>query len=119
MTTILADESIDHPIVLRLREVGYSVLSIAEMSPGIADDEVLNIANQHNALLITDDKDFGELIFRLNRISNGVVLLRLQGLSLPTKADAVNAAIDKYLTEMTNAFTVITPGTVRIRSQPL
>ena len=62
----LADEGVDKQIVDRLRQDGHSVWYVAEMEPGISDDEVLTIANQENAILLTADKDFGELIFRLN-----------------------------------------------------
>ncbi len=46
---ILVDESVDQQIVARLRDDGHDVLYIAEMAPGIDDDEVLEAANQHNA----------------------------------------------------------------------
>jgi predicted nuclease of predicted toxin-antitoxin system len=44
------------------------VLYVAEQEPGITDDDVLNLANQGNSLLLTADKDFGELIFRQGKI---------------------------------------------------
>jgi predicted nuclease of predicted toxin-antitoxin system len=61
----LADENLDRQIVERLRQDGYTVWYIPEMEPGISDDEVLDLANQEGALLLTSDKDFGELVFRL------------------------------------------------------
>lgn len=60
----IADEGIDRPIVDRLRQEGYSVWYIAEMAPSISDDMVLKLANDQKALLLTADKDFGELVFR-------------------------------------------------------
>jgi predicted nuclease of predicted toxin-antitoxin system len=111
----LADESVDFPIVEKLREEGHSVLAIAEMSPSISDDDVLEIANSQVMLLVTGDKDFGELIFRLNRVALGVILVRLLGLSAATKAKMVSDAIRKYGSEMEGCFTVIGPGNVRIR----
>lgn len=114
---LLADEGVDRPIVKHLREAGFTVLYVAEMEPGISDDEVLNRANQHNALLLTADKDFGELVFRLGRINAGVVLLRLGGLATETKADTVTTALQMHASEMMNAFSVISPGVVRIRSK--
>ncbi len=70
----LADEGVDRPIVDRLRQDGYTLLYVAEMAPSISDDEVLDLANEHSALLLTSDKDFGELVFRLGRINAGVVV---------------------------------------------
>jgi predicted nuclease of predicted toxin-antitoxin system len=59
----------------RLRNDGHDVLYVAEMSPGIDDEEVLGAANEHDALLPTADKDFGELVFRLGRVSRVFVKL--------------------------------------------
>ena len=114
---LLADEGVDRPIVKHLRDAGFTVLYVAEMEPGISDDEVLNQANQHNALLLTADKDFGELVFRLGRINGGVVLLRLAGLATETKANTVVTAIQMHAPEMMNAFSVVSPGVVRIRAK--
>jgi uncharacterized small protein (DUF1192 family) len=46
---LLADESVDHPIGERLRQDGHAVVSVAELSPRINDDEVLRQANQQSA----------------------------------------------------------------------
>lgn len=54
---LLANEGVDRPIVEQLRYDGHSVLYIAEMSPGIADDVILAQANDTDALLLTLDKD--------------------------------------------------------------
>lgn len=64
----LADEGVERAIVDRLRQGGHGVMYVAEMEPGIDDDIVLDRANKQNAILITADKDFGELVFRLRRI---------------------------------------------------
>ena len=59
-----ADEGTDRQIVDRLRDEGHFVQYVAEMDPGISDDSVLEWANTQNTLLLTADKDFGELVFR-------------------------------------------------------
>ena len=112
---LFLDENIDKQIVDRLRCDGHTVWYVAEMSPSISDDEVLSAANSKKAALITSDKDFGELIFRQRLISYGVVLIRLSGLSLESKANIVSHAISKYSTEMLGCFTVISKKRVRIR----
>ena len=114
---LLADESVDKPIVDRLRQDGHTVLYIAELDPSIDDDAVLYRANQNNALLITADKDFGELVFRMGQIHAGVALFRLAGLSPETKAIIVSAAFIHRGRELLSAFSVISPGMVRIRSR--
>jgi predicted nuclease of predicted toxin-antitoxin system len=112
---LLADESIDKPIVDRLRQDGHNVLYIAELDPSIDDDTVLHRANQNGALLITADKDFGELVFRQGRVHAGVVLVRLAGLSSQAKARIVSTIFANRGHELLNAFSVISPGRVRIR----
>ena len=60
----VADESLVSPIIGAIRGLGYDVMSIAEMSPGISDTAVLAKAQAMGAVLVTADKDFGELAFR-------------------------------------------------------
>lgn len=113
----LADESVDQGIVIRLRTVGHSVLAVSEMEPGLTDDAVLAAANEQGALLLTADKDFGELVFRQGRLSSGVVLIRLAGLTLESKCAAVTNAVNEHGEELSGAFTVLSPGIVRIRKR--
>jgi predicted nuclease of predicted toxin-antitoxin system len=115
---LLADESVDKPIVDRLRHDGHDVVYVAELSPSISDDEVLEEANRQNALLVTADKDFGELVFRQHRVHGGVILIRIFGASASLKADIVGETFSNRAAEMAGAFTVISPGMVRIRRTP-
>lgn len=103
------------PIVERLRADGHVVAYVAEMCPSITDDEVLEHANTAQCPLVTGDKDLGELVFRLRRIAYGVILVRLSGLSTEAKCATVADAIRQHGDEMPHAFTVISPGMVRIR----
>lgn len=114
---LLADEGVDGPIVEKLRQEGHDVVYIAEMSPGIDDDTILRQANSNNALLLTLDKDFGELVFRQGLVHAGVVLIRLAGLQPGTKANVVAAVLQERNTELLNAFSVISPGSTRIRKR--
>lgn len=111
----VADESVDFPIVERLRQDGHSVWAVVEMDAGIADDLVLDHANQQNAVLLTADKDFGELVFRLKRLNLGVVLVRLAGLPPKRKAEIVARAIAEKGEELKGAFSVIAANTLRVR----
>lgn len=115
---LLADEGVDRQIVDRLRHDGHIVLYIAEMEPSIPDDVVLKRANEVSALLVAADKDFGELVFREKRLSSdGVVLIRLAGLSVERKAEIVSEVFRERGSEFAHAFSVISPGKVRIRRQ--
>jgi predicted nuclease of predicted toxin-antitoxin system len=112
---LLVDESVDQQIVDRLRQNGHTIVYVAEEAPGIVDDDVLRRANERAAPLVTADKDFGELVFRQRRANKGVVLLRLAGLTSGRKASIVSCALRDHGNEMLQAFSVISPGTVRIR----
>ena len=85
------------------------------MKPGISDHDVLNLANHEEAILITADKDFGELVFRQGKVAPGIVLVRLAGLSPAIKAEIVAAAIMDHITQLLRSFTVLMPDSVRIR----
>ncbi|MDQ3651186.1 MAG: DUF5615 family PIN-like protein [Acidobacteriota bacterium] len=115
---LLADESVDRPIVERLQQDGYEVLYVAEMEPSITDDVVLERANERMALLVTVDKDFGELVFREGQLAaGGVVLLRLAGLSAERKAEIVSDAFRERAAEFPDHFSVIAPGRIRVRAK--
>lgn len=112
---LLADENIDASLVARLRDAGHEVLSVAEMDPGIPDELVLERANDASALLVTEDKDFGELAFRLRLINHGVILIRMAGQSAAQKGNILTMMIEAHDAQLEGAFTVVTPGLVRIR----
>ena len=115
---LVADEGVDGKIVERLRQRGHDVTYVAELAPGIEDDLVLSKAHAADALLLTSDKDFGELVFRLGRRSSGVLLLRFAGLSSEMKAEAVAATIERHGSELLHGFAVLSPGGLRLRKQP-
>jgi len=60
---LLADECVDFCIIQNLREEGFDVISVLQDYRGIKDKEILNLAKQLNAIIITEDSDFGEWIF--------------------------------------------------------
>ena len=111
----LADESVDRQIVEAIRHLGYTVLSIAETSPGVPDIQVLSQANESEAVLLTTDKDFGELVFRQRMAHSGVILARLAGYAPEAKAIIVAAAIEKHARELEHGFAVVTARSIRIR----
>lgn len=111
----LADESLDLPIIKYLRGNGLDVIAIAEIQPSIDDEKVLEIANDEGRILITLDKDFGELVFRLRKVHSGIVLLRLDEVPLLTKIDLLLELIEKRGDELSKSFTVVQKDLVRIR----
>lgn len=112
---ILADENIEREFIEALRKADFDVMSVRENYVGIADDEILQVAENENAVILTYDTDFGELVFRYNLKSRGVILLRLSGLSLAKKIGKTIIAIRDHEAELENAFTVVSEKLVRIR----
>ena len=111
----VADEGLDTPIVELLRNNSYEIFYIKEEHPGFADEDVLKIANQRNSVLITTDIDFGELVYRLKQIHNGIILVRLSGMKPAVKAKIVTDAIKEHEKELQGSFTVINKTHVKIR----
>ena len=110
---IVADESVDFRIVLQLREIGFTVYAIVEQEPSISDEKVLSVANENEALLITEDKDFGELVFRLRLPHRGILLIRI--IEAQDKIDSVVRTIVKYYAELLEKFSVINENKLRIK----
>src|SRR6185295_1271582 len=100
----VADENVDLPIITRLRNDGHEVHAVIEGFAGISDDEVLKQANKQGVVLLTGDKDFGELVYRDHRYNCGIVLIRLAGLSNNEKAEIVANVVKDHAAELENAF---------------
>ncbi|GAB6184301.1 DUF5615 family PIN-like protein [Thermodesulfovibrio hydrogeniphilus] len=71
---LLIDESVDYRLVIEMDKKGIEVISIVKNYRGISDKEVLNLAKKFNAVLITEDKDFGEWIFAHKKKFRGDVV---------------------------------------------
>ena len=114
----VADENVDRQIIAALREAGHTVRAVVEDTPSVSDDTVIQQAQQNSAVLVTADRDFGELVFRQGRITAGVLLLRLAGLPGELKARYALSAVEAHGAELSGNFTVVTSKAVRIRRLP-
>lgn len=114
----IADENVEVDIVDRLRTLGHTAVHASGLFPGRPDTAVLQAASQAGQILITNDKDFGELVFRKHHRSAGVILLRLPGRPPATKARLVARVVQRFSGELLGAFVVIGPRTVRLRKAP-
>jgi hypothetical protein len=110
---IVADENVDFRIISHLRQLGFNVYSIAEQQPSITDEAVLITACEMDALLISGDKDFGFLVFRLQLPHRGILLIRIDEAEL--KIPAVAQAISEYYSELHYKFSVLNGNKLRIR----
>lgn len=102
----LIDENLGIKVPQHLRGLGFDIVSISELSPGISDQEVLSLANRENRILITQDKDFGELVFKEGLLHSGVILLRLKDDSIVNKKKVIEQALHSKK-DYLNKFTVI------------
>ena len=114
---ILADENIDCPIVLGLRSFGFSVATILEGERGSSDEIVLQESVIEKSILLTEDKDFGEHVFRLGSDYAGVILVRLPWNGWEEKLKIIIECLEKHELSLPNSFTVISPGRIRIRKR--
>lgn len=112
----LADECCPSELVAALRGQGYDVLWIVEEAPGAIDDKVMEIAANEGRVLITEDKDFGELAFRTRQASSGVCLIRLPGRSMDVKISRLSALIAGHSTRLSKCFTVVERDRFRFRA---
>lgn len=75
---LLANENFPYASIYYLKEKGYDVLSIGVDNPSILDSEIMDIAINEGRIILTFDRDYGELIFRHNyKPEKGVIYLRL------------------------------------------
>ena len=115
---LCANENIPEDCILRLRRDGHDVLWIRETTPGISDDVVLARAATESRLLITFDKDFGELVFRRGaKASPGVVLFRIPQPSAAAVAERVAATLASR-DDWPGHFSVVEEFTIRMRRLP-
>ncbi|MCL4740694.1 MAG: DUF5615 family PIN-like protein [Phycisphaerales bacterium] len=115
---LLANENMPSSVVRALRERGHDVLWAKESMAGQPGAVLLSRARQDGRLLITFDKDFGELTFREGRdASCGVILFRIPTPTPQSAADAVASAIDSRA-DWSGYFAVVKPGMVRLSALP-
>lgn len=111
----IVDESAGTGVVEYLRSVGHDVSAVTETMPQANDLDIMERAPSERRVIVTNDKDFGELIFRSAKAHHGVVLLRLHDESLGNRLRVMKAIMDQYADRLEGNFTVATESSVRIR----
>jgi predicted nuclease of predicted toxin-antitoxin system len=114
----LADENVSHLVIERLRADGFAVISVSEIKSGAPDTDVLKTADVEGCILITEDRDFGELVIRQRLSVRGLILLELDRLSSTAEADAVAAAVSTHADNLPGNLVVIEAGRIRLRPLP-
>ena len=111
----LANENVEAAIVEALRRAGHDVLEVGRIDPGIDDEAVVRFADREGRILITNDKDFGGILFLQGKRIPGVLLLRLPGRRGGAKVAHVLAAVGRADLRLRGRFSVVEPGRVRSR----
>ncbi len=114
----LADESIEKPVVDWLRGQDFDVRYVTEITPSINDEEVIRIANDEGRILITNDKDFGELVFRQSKIVLGVLLIRAINERASNKIRLVREVLEKARNKLAGYFVVVNEAGIRMKKIP-
>jgi predicted nuclease of predicted toxin-antitoxin system len=113
----ILDESVEYRLAGYLRAQGHDVTAIAHDYPGgLSDRDVLAIAQTEGRLLVTNDRDFGELIFRERLPSCGVILFRLLAATPERKMARLDVVLERHQADL-DQFIVVTDRRVRVRRQ--
>jgi predicted nuclease of predicted toxin-antitoxin system len=113
----LVDECTGPTVARWLQEKGHEVFSVYEETRGIDDDEIIKKAFAENWILITNDKDFGEKVYREKYAHRGVILLRLKDDRSANKIAAIHRLLARHADKLAERFVVVTDETIRFASQ--
>ena len=113
----LADESCDFSVVRALRAQTYDVVAVSEQISRSIDRQLIQQAFAEQRILITEDNDFGWLVFVSHEATAGVILLRFPGNARATLVDTVLKLVRDQGESLRGAFAVVQPGYVRLTSR--
>ncbi|MCL0080747.1 DUF5615 family PIN-like protein [Peptococcaceae bacterium] len=109
----LVDECTGPAVVRWLREQKHEVFSVYEEARGIDDNNIIRKAFEEHRILITNDKDFGEKVYREQHPHRGIVLLRLDNERSASKIEILRQLLDLYADQLPDHFVVVTETQVR------
>jgi len=109
----LVDECTGPDVASWLHDNGYEVFSVFEEARGMNDDDIIQKAAAENWILITNDKDFGDKVYRDGRLHRGVILLRLEDERSASKIKVLSLLFQSYIDRLPDSFVVVTERQVR------
>ena len=109
----LVDECTGPKVAQWLRDQGHEVFSVYDEARGLDDSTILSKAFSENWILMTNDRDFGEKVFRELHPHRGVVFLRLSDEGPAAKIDAIRRLLESYADQLPDRFVVVTEFQVR------
>jgi len=116
MLKFLIDESSGKKLFSFLLQKGFDVKFVGDIMLGSSDENILNLAEKENRILITNDKDFGELVFRFKMQAPGIILLRLKNDSPLNRQGCISYLVKNFYNKIENNFIVLSESYVRMRS---
>jgi predicted nuclease of predicted toxin-antitoxin system len=113
----LIDASSDARLVPYLQSLGHDVTRVGTDYPrDLPDPDILSRAHAEGRILITDDRDFGELVFRYRQAHDGVIYLRLSSTQITLRLARLAAVLEAYPKGITE-FLVVTAERIRPRQE--
>ncbi|MBN1684666.1 MAG: DUF5615 family PIN-like protein [Gammaproteobacteria bacterium] len=109
----LVDECTGPQVAQWLREQNHEVFSVYEQARGMLDEDIIEKAYFEEWILITNDKGFGEKVYRDGRLHKGVVFLRLEDERAVVKINTIRQLLEKYSDQLTDRFVVVSETKVR------
>jgi predicted nuclease of predicted toxin-antitoxin system len=109
----LVDECTGPAVASWLRDQNHEVFSVFDEARGMDDDDIIQKALDEKWILITNDKDFGDKVYRDGRLHRGVILLRLEDERSASKIRVLSHLLDKYPDRLPNSFLAVTEEQVR------
>lgn len=118
-TSFIVDAGVGKSVEEWLTNEGYNVISIRLLNAEMEDEQIISLALSENAIIITMDKDFGELVYKENKQHSGILLLRLDDAVAREKLAVIQSLLPSHLNSIKNYFTVYHNGKLRTRPQSL
>ena len=109
----LVDECTGPAVAQWLHDQNHEVFSVYEGARGMEDDDIIRKAFDENRILITNDKDFGDKVYRDRRPHRGVIFLRLDDERAASKIETLRLLLEKYADRLPDHFVVVTEKQVR------
>ncbi len=111
----IVDVGVSNKVEKWLALQGFDVVNVRDIDPRLPDYEIVKIATKENRMVITMDKDFGELVYRSNVTHTGVLLLRLDGYSSQEKVNLIKTILEEHQDKIIGKFCVYKDNNLRIR----
>ncbi|MDU9050012.1 MAG: DUF5615 family PIN-like protein [Candidatus Electrothrix sp. Rat3] len=113
--SFLVDVGVGKAIEEYLQEEGYDTKAVRDVDPCMEDEEIIRLAHSEKRMVVTMDKDFGELVYHSSMKHCGVLLLRLEDAASHEKLQVIQFIMEHYFDRIRNCFCVFKNDKFRIK----